>query len=48
MQRFILRENIELYRRLLADPHDHDEVRLQTIMKLLADEEATERRLLRK
>lgn len=35
---FIHRQNLEHYRRLLAAPDQKDDVRRQTILKLLADE----------
>ena len=38
MEKFVHRENIKLYRRLLAETTD--EQRRQTLLKLLADEEA--------
>jgi hypothetical protein len=37
---FIHRQNLELYRMLLADPNLKDEIRRRTISRLLADEEA--------
>jgi hypothetical protein len=42
MARFVRLQNIEHYRRLLADPDNRDATRVRTIMKLLADEEARE------
>ena len=38
MEQFIHRKNLEHYRRLLAAPDQKDDVRRQTILKLLADE----------
>ncbi len=38
MERFVRRENIKLYRKLLAETSD--EQRRQTLLRLLADEEA--------
>jgi hypothetical protein len=38
VEQFIHRQNLEHYRRLLAAPDQKDEVRRQTILKLLADE----------
>ena len=38
MEQFIHRQNLEHYRRLLAAPDQKDEVRRQTILKLMADE----------
>jgi hypothetical protein len=38
MERFVHRENLKLYRKLLAETTD--EQRRQTLQKLLADEEA--------
>ena len=38
VEEFIHRQNLEHYRRLLAAPDQTDEVRRQTILKLLADE----------
>lgn len=38
MEKFVHRENIKLYRRLLAETAD--EQKRQTLLKLLADEEA--------
>jgi hypothetical protein len=38
MENFVQRENVKLYRRLLAETTD--EHRRQTLLKLLADEEA--------
>lgn len=43
MERFIHQQNLELYRKLLADPNDKDEARHQTLLKLLADERARDR-----
>lgn len=41
MDRFIHRENLALYRRLLADPNVMgDQVRHHVLLQLLADEEA--------
>jgi hypothetical protein len=40
MERFIHQQNLELYRKLLADPNDKDEARHQMLLKLLADEVA--------
>ena len=41
MEKFIHRQNLEHYRKLL--PETTDEVKLQTIRKLLAEEEAKDR-----
>jgi hypothetical protein len=38
MEQFIHRQNLDHYRRLLAAPDQKDDVRRQTILKLLADE----------
>jgi hypothetical protein len=38
VEQFIHRQNLEHYRRLLAAPDQKDDVRRQTILKLLADE----------
>ena len=38
MDQFIHGQNLEHYRRLLAAPDQKDDVRRQTILKLLADE----------
>jgi len=38
VEQFIHRQNLEHYRKLLAAPDQKDEVRRQTILKLLADE----------
>jgi hypothetical protein len=38
VEQFVHRQNLELYRRLLAAPDQKDDVRRQTILKLLADE----------
>jgi hypothetical protein len=38
VKQFIHRQNLEHYRKLLAVPDQKDEVRRQTILKLLADE----------
>jgi hypothetical protein len=43
MERFIHQQNLELYRKLLADPNDKDEARHQVLLKLLADEKAKDR-----
>jgi hypothetical protein len=43
MERFIHQQNLELYRKLLADPNDKDEGRRQMLMKLLAAEKAKDR-----
>ena len=43
MERFIHQQNLELYRKLLADPNDKDEARHQMLLKLLADEVAWDR-----
>ena len=40
VDQFIHRQNLEHYRKLLAAPDQKDEVRRQTILKLLADEMA--------
>jgi hypothetical protein len=40
VDQFIHRQNLELYRMLLADPNLKDEIRRRTISRLLADEEA--------
>jgi hypothetical protein len=42
MARFVRLQNIEHYRRLLADPDNRDATQVRTIVKLLADEEARE------
>jgi hypothetical protein len=40
---FVLRQNLEHYRRLLAEPYvANDPVRHKTLVRLLADEEAVE------
>lgn len=45
MDRFIQRENIAHFRRLLAEPNvANDAVRYKLIIRLLADEEAKETR----
>jgi hypothetical protein len=41
MEKFIHRQNLEHYRKLLAETTD--EVKQQTLLKLLADEEAKDR-----
>ena len=38
VEQFIHQQNLEHYRRLLAAPDQKDDVRRQTILKLLADE----------
>jgi len=38
VQQFIHQQNLEHYRRLLAAPDQKDDIRRQTILKLLADE----------
>ena len=38
VEQFIHGQNLEHYRRLLAAPDQKDEVRRQTILKLMADE----------
>ena len=38
MEQFIHRQNLEHYRRLLATPDQKDDLRRNTILKLLADE----------
>jgi hypothetical protein len=38
VERFIHRQNLQHYRRLLAAPDQKDDARRQTILKLLADE----------
>lgn len=38
VEQFIHRQNLEHYRKLLAAPDQKDDVRRQTILKLLADE----------
>jgi hypothetical protein len=43
LERFIHQQNLELYRKLLADPNDKDEARRQMLLKLLAGEKATDR-----
>jgi hypothetical protein len=43
MERFIHQQNLELYRKLLADPNDKDGGRRQMLLKLLAAEKATDR-----
>jgi hypothetical protein len=43
MERFIHQQNLELYRKLLADPNDKDEGRRQMLLKLLAAEKAKDR-----
>jgi len=43
IERFIHQQNLELYRKLLADPSDKDEARHQMLLKLLADEVAWDR-----
>jgi hypothetical protein len=43
LERFIHQQNLELYRKLLADPNDKDEARRQMLLKLLADEKAKDR-----
>ena len=40
MESFIHQQNLELYRKLLADQNDKDEGRRQVLLKLLAAEEA--------
>ena len=40
MEKFIHRENIQLYKRLLAEPHDLGAERHKLLLKLLAGEEA--------
>jgi hypothetical protein len=40
MEKFTHQQNLELYRKLLADPEDKDEARHQMLLKLLADERA--------
>jgi hypothetical protein len=43
MEKFIHQQNLELYRKLLADPDDKDGARHQMLLKLLADEQAKDR-----
>ena len=43
MERFIHQQNLELYRKLLADSNDKDEGRRQMLLKLLAAEKAKDR-----
>jgi len=43
MERFIHQQNLELYRKLLADPNEKDESRRQMLLKLLAAETAKDR-----
>ena len=43
LERFIHQQNLELYRKLLADPNDKDGARRQMLLKLLADEKAKDR-----
>jgi|NGEPerStandDraft_8_1074529.scaffolds.fasta_scaffold199954_1 hypothetical protein len=43
MESFIHKQNLELYRKLLADPNDKDEARWATLLKLLAAEKAKDR-----
>ena len=43
MERFIHQQNLELYRKLLADPDDKDETRRAMLLTLLADEVAWDR-----
>lgn len=40
LDRFIHQQNLELYRKLLADPNNRDEARRQMLLKLLAEEAA--------
>jgi hypothetical protein len=42
LEQFIRRQNIAIFRRLLSDQTDNDEVRRQRLLQLLADEEAKE------
>ncbi len=42
-ERFIHQQNLELYRKLLADSNDMDEGRRQIVLKLLAAEKAKHR-----
>lgn len=42
MEKFVHKENIKLYRKLLAETSD--EQKRQTLLKLLADEEAKDAR----
>lgn len=42
MEKFVRKENLKLYRKLLAETTD--EQRRQTLLKLLADEEAKDAR----
>ena len=42
MERFVRNENLKLYRKLLAETND--EQKRQTLLKLLADEEAKDPR----
>jgi len=43
LERFIHQQNLELYRKLLADPDVKDETRRAMFLKLLADEVAWDR-----
>jgi hypothetical protein len=43
LERFIHQQNLELYRKLLADPDVKDETRRAMLLKLLADEVAWDR-----
>jgi hypothetical protein len=44
MDRFVHRENLAHYRRLLAEPDvEKDQVRYKLLIRLLADEQAKER-----
>ena len=40
LEKFIHQQNLELYRKLLADPNNGDEARRQMLLKLLAEEAA--------
>lgn len=40
LERFIHQQNLELYRKLLADPNNRDEARRRMLLKLLAEEAA--------
>jgi hypothetical protein len=46
MERFVHKENLKLYRKLLAETSD--EQKRQTLLKLLADEEAKDAQPARK